>query len=294
MKPIVKRLILTIFALMLLTSCATQKITEDLGDSDKTAPPLVTHDTVQKEEPIPEESETTHGADDKAPTKQADDRSTIETPGVTSPEIIELASAENHSLLSYSASLQSDDKGLSSLEITLYDDDHSLIQTLISPVYFDKDWYHMFTNSGGHVCRFVDLNLDGYPDVVTQRYGAMVNQSYDVWLYQPDNANFEISQVYESQFNPIINVTERLILSINYTQGIPTYDLSYIEKNGLSPYASIRGEFAEGAITYTQYLYGYVNEEGIFCFQETPSVTEIASPQALDPIWESFDITMPK
>ena len=301
MKPNARYLILTIFMLMLLTSCTSKNTvpTQDSTDAEKTTTdqhtPLEDNTTIDSA--TPETNDKPEGSDTPDSESQTTSDNASNSPqqeDVITPEIIDVARAENTSNFTYSAALTTDADGISTLRINLYDTDNILFQTLAYPVYFDEDWFNMFTSNGGEVCRFVDFNLDGFPDAVTQLYGAMVNQSYNVWLYLPDDAVFESSEEYASQSNPRINTKERFVLSTNYTLGIPSYELSYVDKGHLAYFASLNGDITESSITYTQRLYGYFDAEGTPCYREIQSVSEISSPQELDAIWQAFDITMPK
>ncbi|MGB3366619.1 MAG: hypothetical protein WBA54_03945 [Acidaminobacteraceae bacterium] len=88
--------------------------------------------------------------------------------------------------------VKSDDKpseSNSSLENT---SDEEKIQVLSYQTYFTQEWYDMYSENGGEICRFIDYIFDGYTDVVTKQNGAMVNQYYGMWIYNSQTNKFRI------------------------------------------------------------------------------------------------------
>ncbi len=102
------------------------------------------------------------------------------------------------------------------------------IQQLQYQSTFDQAWLDMFIGENGQLVHFVDINFDGYADVLTQHQGAEVNQNYYVWLFDLESNQFVATDAYSGMTNLKIDRENQYLLSTNYSQGIPSYGLAQV------------------------------------------------------------------
>ncbi len=287
MKKIIALVTILILVTVLICSC-TQVPNEiiDGNDSTKTETYENTDEKNSSEEGNPMDSIDKDNIDEQ--TEDEKDESVNK-----SPSIINIATVENKTDYSCKVEVKEGDNGKLIATIIINDVNGEELQRLTYQTEFDEQWYNMYVENGGEICRFVDFNFDGYPDVVTQLYGAMVNQWYKVWLYNPTTKQFENSEEYETQVNPKINIDKKLVLSTRYNRGIPSYELSYVENGHLAYQGSIIGEISDdGNVIYVQRMYGYINEDGEIAYREVQSYDVISSVDDLDELWSNFEIKL--
>ena len=110
---------------------------------------------------------------------------------------------------------------------------------------FKKDWYEMFTGAGGQLYEIADFNFDGHLDFKTQEYGAMVNQYYNIRLWDPEINEFVLNQDFIDISNLMVNAEKKELFSVNYDRGLGNYKLYHVEDGQLQVVASIDTTFKE-------------------------------------------------
>jgi len=207
--------------------------------------------------------------------------------------IVDLSSVINISDFSYENIFTKGDGDNLIANITVYDNNKEKIQELSYQTYFTQEWYDMYSENDGEICRFIDYNFDGYTDIVTQQSGAMVNQYYGMWIYNSQTEKFDLSEEYSGKSNPQINIEKEYFLTTNYDKGIPSYELSHVERGHLGYLGSIQGIIDEsGKVVYVQRMYGYIDENGNLANREVQSVIEINSESELDELWKAFEVKL--
>ena len=147
---------------------------------------------------------------------------------------------------------------------------------------FDKGWYEMYKGNGGQLFEFADFNFDGNMDIKTQQYGAMVNQYYNIRIWNESTKEFELNQDFMGISNPSINAEKKQIFGVNYDRGLGNYTLYTVKDNKLTVLAEIKAEFKDdGTFGYTQVI-------------GTGKATPIKSVSDLDSIWKGYNIEIVK
>ena len=215
------------------------------------------------------------------------------TPELELPTLIDISTVENHSEYTYVDTYTMGTHGGLDATILIRDGTGTNVQTISYATDFDQDWYNTYTDNGGVMYRFVDFNFDGHEDFIGQVNGAVANQFYNVYLYNPDTKQFTISEEYSGKTNPVINTETHYVLSINYSQGLPFYELSHVNNGHLAYLGSIQAEISDTEdVIFTERMYGYMDDNGTLAFRELQSETIVTDASQLSPLWESFDISL--
>lgn len=184
----------------------------------------------------------------------------------------------------YTYTIEIEDKNAEALVIIVnIEQNKKEIQQIRYQSEFDYEWYKMYTSNNGEIVRFIDVNFDKELDMVMQYRGAVVNQSYVYAIYE--EGEFVLTNQYENITNPVF--LNELILSTNYTLGIPTYEL--YDKN-LNKIAEIIATIGE-EIIYTQTIYGNIKNKKLTLLSN-PEINRIDTKQQIANIFDGFDIEM--
>ena len=171
-------------------------------------------------------------------------------------------------------------------ENTILEDEYS--------VYFDSSWMKMVEESGLELIRFIDVNFDGYDDVVTQISGAETNQYYRVYLYNFDNNTFTRNEDFEALCNPIFNDEANFILSTNYGQmGLPNYEIFQVTEDIPVLLGHIDSLINDsGEIEYLETMVATYDENKNIIYLDTENTNSITTVTELNEIWTTFEITL--
>ncbi|WP_461205998.1 XAC2610-related protein [Clostridium sp. DL1XJH146] len=145
---------------------------------------------------------------------------------------------------------------------------------------FNKSWYEMYKEAGGELYEFTDFNFDGQPDIRTQQYGAMVNQYYNIRIWNASIGEFELNQDYMALSNPEVNEEKKQIFTTNYDRGLGNYSLYEVKDGVLTEIAAIEVE---------------INNDGSIGYTETIGAGEgktITSVSEIDSIWEGYKVNI--
>ena len=157
-------------------------------------------------------------------------------------------------------------------------------------VYFDSSWLAMMEESDYDIINLIDVNFDGYNDVVAQIFGAETNQYYRIYIN--DNNTFSRNIVYENLCNPIFNEESNCILSTNYGQaGIPSYEIFHVNDNTPILLGRIDGLVTDsGEVEYTETMAATYDDSKNIVYLDAENVNSITGVTELHELWNQFDI----
>lgn len=120
---------------------------------------------------------------------------------------------------------------------------------------FNKSWYEMFSGNGGVIYEIADYNFDGYLDIKTQKYGAFVNQYYNIRLWNVEVKEFELDSDFMNISNISLNTDKQQLFGVNYDRGLGNYALYNMVDGKLTIIAQIKVEMkSDGTFEYTQII----------------------------------------
>lgn len=270
---------MTVFA---LAGCSSQSTTEETTDTAQQE----SQDLEYSKEPVETETEA-ESQIVPDPTPIAFDYSML-------PEVVGVADVLNVSDYIATASYTAREDGCLTVTLDVENTTGAHIQTITYDANFDQEWLDMYLESYGQIARFLDVNFDGYADLVVQMEGAQVNQSYAVFLFHPNDNQFEQTNRYDAITNMRSASASQFILSTNYgAQGIPTYALYQIADDALLYLGRIEGSVDEESnIHYVEYMLGTLAEDGSVAFMETEVETVVQSSEEVDALWSVFGLIM--
>lgn len=141
------------------------------------------------------------------------------------------------------------------VEYILTDPESLEVHKFTESPFFDKGWYEMFTEAGGTLYELVDYNFDGHLDIRTQQNGAMVNQYYNIRLWNTLTGEFELDQSFMDMPNLSVNVDKQEIFSVNYDRGLGNYKLYTVRDGQVVLLAAINVDIKDdGSIVYTEII----------------------------------------
>lgn len=198
--------------------------------------------------------------------------------------LVDLSNVENIASLTYEAELEGDYSALVKVKIKTQDDE--IIDEIEYQSNMHKDWYEEYTANGGEIVRFFDINFDGYTDLVMQFMGAMPNQSYAIWLYNPQKEQFEINYEYDTLINPKVEINNKLILSSNYSLSSENHELFQVIDGHLALLGQV--EISENPKYIEKMYVTLVNNEIVF--NEVQSLVETNELSEISELWGKFSI----
>jgi hypothetical protein len=143
---------------------------------------------------------------------------------------------------------------------------------------FDKGWYEMYTDAGAKLYEFSDFNFDGHLDIRTQQYGAMVNQYYNIRIWNTSIGEFELNQDYMGLPNPVVDAAKKQIFTTNFDRGLGNFGLYEVKDGVLTEIATIEVTLKDnGSFEYIETI---GDGEG----------TVIKSVDDLDSMWAGYNV----
>jgi hypothetical protein len=188
---------------------------------------------------------------------------------------VEVATPENWSCV---ASVRENEDLTLTVDYLIVSEEGTITLSYSETPQFDKSWYEMYRDNGGELYAFEDYNFDGYLDLRTQQYGAMVNQYYNIRIWNNSLGEFELNEAYMGLSNPTINEEKKQIFTTNYDRGLGNYSLYEVKDGLLTKIATIEVTLKDdGSILYTETI---GDQEG----------KTISDTSELNEIWEGYDI----
>ena len=206
-----------------------------------------------------------------------------------------LGNAQNYSNYSVDKTVLEKEDGMSFVTFKIKDENNKEVQTIEYDTYFTKEWYTEYEENGGEIYGFTDVNLDGYSDFIGQINGAVVNQYYNIYVYDESIQEF----VYESDFSklslPAIQTEKRLLLSTYFERGIPSFYLYSIGDDTLECMGMIEAEISEaGEVSYTEKMNSILLQDGTITYLAEEQIKQIETINDIDSVWGStgFEIRL--